>query len=135
MSALGIEWRTHLHGSKDGSRTTARSKGKVERAFRTVKEAHATLYHFHKPETEAQANEWLLSYLTRTYNQQTQRAETLSRVEHWITQVPTEGNREVCSSDQFCRFAREPERRNVRHSAQITTDGTAYEREKETAVN
>jgi hypothetical protein len=57
MLALGIEWQTHMPAGKDGRRTTARSKGKVERAFRTIKEAHETLYHFHKPETERQANE------------------------------------------------------------------------------
>lgn len=37
MQALGIEWQTHLPAGKDGTRTTARSKGKVERPFRTVK--------------------------------------------------------------------------------------------------
>lgn len=133
MRALGIEWQTHIPASKDGTRTTARSKGKVERPFRTVKEAHETLYHFHKPETEAQANEWLLRYLVRTYNQQTHRAEPLSRIEDWITHVPTEGIREMCSWDQFCRFAREPERRKVGPDARITTDGTAYELEPEMA--
>lgn len=133
MWALGIEWQTHIPASKDGTRTTARSKGKVERPFRTVKEAHETLYHFHKPETEAQANEWLLRYLVRTYNQQTHRAEPLSRIEDWITHVPTEGIREMCSWDQFCRFAREPERRKVGPDARITTDGTAYEFEPEMA--
>ncbi|MBT0724108.1 hypothetical protein HH682_06570 [Rosenbergiella sp. S61] len=46
MPALGIDWKTHLLASSDGTRTTARSKGKVERPFRTVKEAHDTLYHF-----------------------------------------------------------------------------------------
>ena len=56
MQALDIEWQTHIPAGKDGTRTTARSKGKVERPFRTVKEAHETLYHVHKPETEAQAN-------------------------------------------------------------------------------
>jgi hypothetical protein len=30
----------------------ARSKGKVERSFRTVKEMHETLYHFHEPQDE-----------------------------------------------------------------------------------
>lgn len=49
MQALDIEWLTHIPAGKDGTRTTARSKGKVERPFRTVKEAHETLYHFHKP--------------------------------------------------------------------------------------
>jgi hypothetical protein len=33
MQALGIEWQTHIPAGKDGNRTTARSKGKVERAF------------------------------------------------------------------------------------------------------
>lgn len=52
MHALGIEWMTHIPAAKDGERVTARPRGKVERPFRTVKEAHETLYHFHKPETE-----------------------------------------------------------------------------------
>mgnify|MGYP003941001759 CR=1 FL=1 len=65
MHALGIEWRMHVPAGKEGTRVTARSKGKVERPFRTVKEAYETLYHFHKPETEAQANEWLFHYLLR----------------------------------------------------------------------
>jgi hypothetical protein len=60
MLALGIAWQTHMAAGKDGTRVTARSKGKVERPFRTVKEAHEPLDHFHKPETEAQANAWLL---------------------------------------------------------------------------
>jgi len=38
-----------------GFRRQARDKGKVERPFRTVKEAHETLYHFHQPENEAEA--------------------------------------------------------------------------------
>jgi hypothetical protein len=52
MECLGIKLATHLPAGKDGRRVTARSKGKVERPFRTVKEAHETLYHF---------IEWLLS--------------------------------------------------------------------------
>jgi len=72
MLALGVEWQTHVPAGKDGTRVTARAKGKVERPFRTVKEAHETLYHFHKPETEHQANEWLMRYLLR-YNDQPHR--------------------------------------------------------------
>jgi hypothetical protein len=44
MQALGIAWQTHMPAGKDGTRVTARAKGKVERPFRTVKEAHETLY-------------------------------------------------------------------------------------------
>ena len=40
MESLGIEVITHMPADSDGNRTTARSKGKVERPFRTVNEAH-----------------------------------------------------------------------------------------------
>jgi hypothetical protein len=53
MDFLGVKVIFHMPRGTDGRRTAARSKGKVERPFRTVKEAHETLYHFHKPETEA----------------------------------------------------------------------------------
>ncbi len=45
MEHLGIAVLNHLPAGSDGRRPTARSKGKVERPFRTVKEAHETLYH------------------------------------------------------------------------------------------
>ena len=34
MDALGLEWLTYILADKDGTRTTARSKGKAERPFR-----------------------------------------------------------------------------------------------------
>jgi hypothetical protein len=126
MHALKIEWKTHIPAGKDGTRVTARSKGKVERAFRTVKELHETLYHFHKPETEAQANEWLFRYLLR-YNDQLHRSKVCSRIEDWLAQLPADGLREMCAWDYFCRFAREPERRRVGIDARVTVEGTAYE--------
>ena len=52
MDQLGVKVMTHMPAGSDGRRPTARAKGKVERAFRTVKEAHETLYHFHKPGSE-----------------------------------------------------------------------------------
>ena len=73
MLALGIAWQTHVPAGKDGTRVTARAKGKVERPFRTVKEAHETLYHFHKPATEAQANEWLFRICCATTRSHTGR--------------------------------------------------------------
>ncbi len=126
MLALGIEWQTHVAAGKDGTRVTARSKGKVERPFRTVKEAHETLYHFHKPETEAEANAWLMRYLLR-YNDQPHRSQPHSRKEDWLANLPAEGLREMCTWEQFCRFAREPERRKVGIDARVSVDGTAYE--------
>src|SRR2546427_6728566 len=40
MLALGIAWQTHVAAGKDGTRVTARAKGKVERPFRTVTRSH-----------------------------------------------------------------------------------------------
>lgn len=127
MLALGIEWQTHIPAGKDGTRTTARAKGKVERPFRTVKELHETLYHFHRPETEKQANEWLHRFLIHKYNQGDHRSEPHSRIEDWIANLPADGVREMCSWQQFCRFAREPERRKVGIDARFGIDGTQYE--------
>ena len=127
MDGLGIPWMTHVPAGKDGTRTTARSKGKVERPFRTVKELYETLYHFHKPETEKQANEWLHRFLIHKYNQGDHRSEPRSRIEDWIASLPAEGLREMCTWEQFCRFAREPERRKVGIDARISIDGTQYE--------
>jgi hypothetical protein len=132
MQALGIEWQTHMPAGKDGTRTTARSKGKVERPFRTVKETHETLYHFHKPETELQANEWLMRYLL-SYNDQYHRSEKHSRLTDWLTHLPAEGLRDMCTWEQFCQFAREPESRKVGVDARITVSGTVYEVEPDMA--
>ena len=65
MRYLDIDVRAHLPQGKDGRRVTARSKGKVERAFRTVKEMHETLYHFHEPKDEEESNAWLINFLVR----------------------------------------------------------------------
>ena len=126
MDALGIVCQTHMPAGKDGRRVTARSKGKVERPFRTVKDMHETLYHFHRPQNEAEANLWLQRYLLN-YNQQPHRREPHSRLDDWLANLPAEGFREMCSWEQFCRFAREPERRMVGPDARVSVDGTAYE--------
>lgn len=39
MASLGVKVLPHMPASRDDRRTTARAKGKVERPFRTVKEA------------------------------------------------------------------------------------------------
>jgi len=126
MERLGVRVMTHQPAGSDGRRPTARSKGKVERPFRTVKEAHETLYHFHKPETEAEANAWLARFIER-YNGQPHRREPHSRVEDWIKNLPAAGLRQMCSWERFCAFAREPETRKVAGDARIRIDGAFYE--------
>jgi hypothetical protein len=107
MDYLDIEVRTHLPRGHDGRRTTARAKGKVERPFRTVKEMQETLYHFHEPQTEDEANAWLFNFLLR-YNDMPHRSEPQTRMEDWLQQLPPEGLRDMCSWERFCTFAREP---------------------------
>ena len=126
MRYLGIEVRTHLSAGKDGRRTTARSKGKVERPFRTVKELHETLYHFQKPRDEVEANAWFQNFLIR-YNAMDHRSEPHSRTEDWLRNLPTGGIRAMCTWERFCTFAREPERRKVAIDARVSVDGTQYE--------
>lgn len=132
MGYLGIEIRTHLPKGKDGKRVTARSKGKVERPFRTVKEMHETLYHFREPETEAEANAWLTHFLQH-YNSKAHRSEPHSRMDDWIANSPPAGLREMCSWERFCTFAREPEQRKVGIDARVTVEGVAYEVEPDLA--
>jgi hypothetical protein len=105
---------------------TARAKGKVERPFRTVKEMHETLYHLHKPETEAEANAWLMRFLLH-YNSQSHRSEPHSRMEDWCSALPPEGIREMCRWERFCTFAREAERRKVGIDARLSFEGVFYE--------
>jgi hypothetical protein len=126
MAQLGVDVRTHMPRGSEGRRVTARSKGKVERPFRAVKEAHETLYHFHTPQNEAEANLWLRNYLVR-YNGQPHRSEARSRAQDWAATLPVEGLRGMCTWDRFRTFAREPERRTVGIDARVHVDGISYE--------
>jgi hypothetical protein len=126
MHFLDVEIQTHMPGGKDGRCVTARSKGKVEGPFRTVKEMHETLYHFHEPKNEKEANAWLMQFLLR-YNSMQHRSESHSRIENWLQNLPESGIREMCSWDRFCTFAREPERRKVVGDARISIDGIPYQ--------
>ncbi len=126
MDCLGVKVATHLPQGKDGRRVTARAKGKVERPFRTVKEAHETLYHFYQPETEEEANRWLHQYLLN-YNSQPHRSENHSRLEDWLKNLPKTGLQQMCSWERFCTFAREPEKRKVDGCARVSVEGVAYE--------
>ena len=132
MESLGVEVVTHMPAGSDGRRTTARAKGKVERPFRTVKEAHETLYHFHQPASEEEANRWLARFI-RTYNLGDHRAELRSRIEDWLAHLPPDGLRQMCAWERFCAFAREPERRAVGIDCRLTVAGVAYEVDPELA--
>jgi hypothetical protein len=91
-----------------------------------VKEVHETLYHFHEPQTEVEANAWLFNYLLR-YNDRPHRREPHSRMEDWMQNLPVEGLREMCSWERFCTFAREPETRQVGGDCRVSVAGVRYE--------
>ena len=132
MKYLGVTVQTHLPQGKDGRRNTARSKGKVERPFRTVKEMQETLYHFHEPENEEEAQAWLINFLLR-YDNMRHRKEPHSRFEDWTINIPPSGIRQMCSWERFCTFAREPEKRTVGVDTRISADGILYEVDPELA--
>jgi len=132
MESLGIAVMTHMPAGSDGRRTTARAKGKVERPFRTVKEAHETLYHFHEPETEAEANRWLARFIA-TCNRRDHRSEPHSRIDDWLAHLPADGVQQMCAWERFCAFACEPERRLVGIDCRLTVAGVTYEVDAELA--
>ena len=132
MESLGVAVIPHMPAGSDGRRTTARAKGKVERPFRTVKEAHETLYHFHQPESEEEANQWLARFVA-TYNAKDHRREPHSRIDDWLAHLPTEGLRQMCAWERFCAFAREPERRLVGVDCRLSVAGVVYEVDPELA--
>lgn len=126
LACLGIELKTHMPRDSDGRRTTARSKGKIERTNRTVKESFETLFHLHQPENLKQSNTWLMNYL-RQYNDMSHRSEKLTRIQAWQQYLPVEGYRQMCSWEKFCQFVREPEKRKVGSDACINIDGISYQ--------
>jgi len=126
LECLGIEFRTHMPRGSDGRRTTARSKGKIERTNRTTKESFETLFHFHQPTSLLQGNEWLMNYLLQ-YNEMPHRSEPASRIQVWQNYLPQEGYRQMCSWEKFCQFVREPATRQVGSDACIAIDGVQYQ--------
>ena len=80
MKQLGVEVRVHMPRGSDGRRTTARSKGKVERSFLTIKCSLETLYYLQQPESLEEANAWLRKYL-QEYNAMDHRHEDHSRLD------------------------------------------------------
>ena len=125
LNYLGVQLKTHLPKGKCGNRTGARSKGKVERPFRTVKQMHETLYHFHKPSSEEEANLWLVNYL-KQYNQMAHRSEPHSRLDDWLKNQPPSGIQGMCSWEKYCSFAREPEERKVAVDGSVSISGVRY---------
>jgi hypothetical protein len=132
MQQLGVEVRVHMPRGSDGRRTTARSKGKVERSFLTIKCSLETLYHLQQPESLEEANAWLRKYL-QEYNAMDHRHEEHSRLDDWLLNLPPQGFREMCSWERFRTFAREPEQRKADSNGCVGIDGIRYQLSHEMA--
>lgn len=123
---LKIEIKRHMPKDSDGRRTTSRSKGKVERSFRSVKDDLEPLYNFHKPQSLEEANRFLQVYLDN-YNNKPHRTENHSRIDDWVKNLPSEGFQQMCSWERFCSFAREPETRKVDSKGCVSVDGVQFQ--------
>jgi hypothetical protein len=132
MKQLGVEVRVHMPKGSDGRRTTARSKGKVERSFLTIKCSLETLYHLQQPESLEEANAWLRKYL-QEYNAMDHRHEDHSRLDDWLLNLPPQGFREMCSWERFRTFAREPEQRKADSNGCVGIDGIRFQLSHEMA--
>lgn len=126
LSLLNIELKSHLPRGHDGRRVTARSKGKIERTNRTIKESFETLFHLHHPKNVGEANTWAKNYLSH-YNQLPHRSEKCSRTDSWKKNLPQEGFKQMCSWDKFCYLVRDPERRQVGSDGCVQIEGTLYQ--------
>jgi hypothetical protein len=54
-------------------------------------------------------------------------------MDDWLRNLPPGGVREMCTWEQFCRFAREPEQRKVGIDARLSIDGAVYQVEPDMA--
>lgn len=126
MECLGVNIKSHMPENSDGRRTTSRSKGKVERPFRTIKETLEVLYHKVKPQNLEEANQTLHHHLYTFYNTRDHRSEKRTRIEDWLQKLPSNGFKQMCSWEKFSSFAREPVERTVSAEGKISLDGVSY---------
>jgi hypothetical protein len=91
-----------------------------------VKESFETLFHFHKPDTATEANQWLFNHLLH-YNSQQHPTQVGSRIEVWARDLPAAGFRQMCGWDTYCTFAREPEFRTVGLDGRISLENRIYQ--------
>ncbi|AXA34458.1 DDE-type integrase/transposase/recombinase [Francisella adeliensis] len=126
LKCLGITLLTHLPRGSDGRRTTARSKGKVERFNRTLKNDLEPMYFLNRPKDIDEANEWLANY-TLEYNKTKHRSINLSKIKVWKDSLENNTLLEICDETQFAKLIRTPETRTVNSNATITLGGISYQ--------
>jgi transposase InsO family protein len=126
LKCLGITLMTHLPKGSDGRRTTARSKGKVERFNRTLKNDLESMYFLNRPKDIDEANIWLENY-TSEYNKTKHRSIDIPRIKVWKDSLENNTLSEMCDESQFAKLIRKPETRTVNSDATVTLDGISYQ--------
>jgi len=125
MGRLNITIKLHETPEQAKGRTAARSKGKIERSFRTFKNSFESLFHFHKPQTLAQANEYLCGHLLNVaYSSHPLWNE--KRIEVWHQNLPKEGIRKICDWEAYRDLARKPCNRRVSNDRLVIFDHQHY---------
>ena len=69
----------------------------------------------------------MLWHYLNSYNHQQHREEKHFRIDDWVKNLPAEGFSEMCSWEQYYRFARKPEVRRVGADARVSVNGVAWE--------
>lgn len=132
LTQLGIEIIRHMPKGSDGRRTTARSKGKIERTNLTFKNDFESLFHFQEPESLEQLNQWLFEYI-KQYNHKPHRRESCSRYEYWMSHLSEDGYQQMCTKEHYAKLCRVPENRLVGSDACISMNGTNFQLDPEFA--
>ena len=125
MERLGIKVKVHETPNKAKGRTAARSKGKIERSFRTCKNSFESLFQFQKPKTLSEANEELCVHLLNTAYQQHPYWNE-KRIDVWYKNLPEKGIRQICDWEQYRDLARKPCNRRVSNDCLVIFDHQHY---------
>ena len=126
LQSLGITLLTHMPKNSDGRRTTARSKGKIERFNQTIKNSLESKYFLHSPTSIEEANEWLIDYISY-YNALNHRSIKQPKLKVWKDNLEHNKIREMCSWEQFCKIVRKPETRKVKQDSTLVMDNISYQ--------
>jgi hypothetical protein len=126
MAKLGIQILTHLPRGKGGRKTTARSKGKLERHNRTMKTMLEPRYRFELPQHLDQANSLLGPIAVEIANKK-HRTQNLTRYQVWKTNLPVHADLSICSYEHYSLLLREPVERVVKSDATVQLNNIHYQ--------
>lgn len=126
LKKMGVNILTHLPRGKGGRKTTARSKGKVERHHRTIKSGIEPLFKFNKPDNINEANNQLATFINDENSKQHRRINE-SRINVWQSSIIEGSDFSVCTEDHYKSLLREPFERQVKSDATVQVNNVIYQ--------